>query len=447
MPTFEYQAIDAGGVAVNGNAIGANLESVLSDLGRRGLTVERINVAKLLNDPLADVVDIPPRPARPTSAPHAETPRSEVQASPPPGGDRSFLQTHVVGPVMLRAPLQAVGFFFRQFATMQNAGVPIVQTMDTLAAQARDARMKPMLDDLSARVKAGWSISSGLERFPETVTPVMLSLIRVGEEGGFLADALTMVADYIDREIHLRNMYKRATFYPKLVLAVSFFIIGVTNTILASVAPGSPGLTSPLSLQTWIGLAIAGAGIWLFLRVGLANPQIKQGFDNFTLRIPVLGQTLHQLAMAKFGRAFGAMFKAGVPLNRALPLAANTCGNEYLRVKMMPYLRGVETGAGIHETLARTGAFSPIVLDMIGTGEKTGNMEQMVTKVSEYYEMEAESRQTALAMVTGVVIFLLVAIYVAVMVINFYTGNIQSRIQSSGVNEESMLLPFTIHIQ
>ena len=450
MPTFEYQAVDAGGVSVNGNAIGANLESVLSDLGRRGLTVERINVTKLLNDPLADVVDLPPRPPQQSSPPRAETPRSEVEVPQPPqpsGVDRSFLQTHVVGPVMLRAPLQAVGFFFRQFATMQNAGVPIVQTMDTLAGQARDARLKPMLEDLSARVKAGWSISSGLERYPETISPVMLSLIRVGEEGGFLADALTMVADYIDREIHLRNMYKRSTFYPKLVLAVSFFIIGVTNTILASVAPGSPGLSSPLSVTTWIGLAIVGAAIWLFLRVGLANPQIKQGWDNFTLRIPVLGQTLHQLAMAKFGRAFGAMFKAGVPLNRALPLAANSCGNEYLRTKMMPYLRGVETGAGIHETLARTGAFSPIVLDMIGTGEKTGNMEQMVTKVSEYYEMEAESRQTALAMVTGVVIFLLVAIYVAVMVINFYTGNIQSRIQSSGVNDESLLMPFMIHIQ
>jgi type II secretory pathway component PulF len=229
---------------------------------------------------------------------------------------------------------------------------------------------------------------------------------------------------------------------------VSFIIIAAVNTILAEIAPGQPGLKSPLSLFTWIGLAAAGLAIWLFLRVGLANPSVRKGFDSFVLRIPVLGVTMHQLAMAKFGRAFGAMYKAGVPLNRALPLAADSCGNEDLRQRMLPYLRGVEGGAGIHETLARTGAFSPIVLDMIGTGEKTGNMEQMVTKVSEYYEMEAESRQNALAMITGVVIFLLVAIYVAVMVITFYVGaaNRTVNVGNSG-GDEGLLMPFTIHIQ
>ncbi|MHB8637666.1 MAG: type II secretion system F family protein [Fimbriimonadaceae bacterium] len=441
MPTFEYQAIDAGGVAVNGNAIGANLESVLSDLGRRGLTVERINVAKLMNDPLADVVNIPPRPSAPRQANSFGT--EGRQAAP---DARSYVQTHVVGPVLMRAPLHAVGFFFRQFATMQNAGVPIVQSMDTLAGQARDPRMKPLLDDLSARVKAGASISSGLERYPETITPVMLSLVRVGEEGGFLAEALTMVADYIDREIHLRGMYKRATFYPKLVLGASFVIIAVTNTIIASVAPGQQGLSSPLSIQTWTALAIIAAAIWLFLRVGLANPQIKNVFDGFVLRMPVLGSTMHQLAMAKFGRAFGAMYKAGVPLNRALPLAADACGNEHLRMRMLPYLRGVEGGAGIHETLARTGAFSPIVLDMIGTGEKTGNMEQMVVKVSEYYEGEAEARQSALAAVTGVVLIVFLGIYVGYMVITFYVGA-ANRTMSAGAGADGLLMLPAIHIQ
>src|SRR5580704_12535512 len=101
MPTFEYQAIDATGIAVNGNAVGANLESVLSDLGRRGLTVERINVAKMLNDPLADVVDIPPMQPRTSTPSRSETPRNEGYSQPgaqAPSGDRSFFQTHIVGP-------------------------------------------------------------------------------------------------------------------------------------------------------------------------------------------------------------------------------------------------------------------------------------------------------------------------------------------------------------
>lgn len=450
MPTFEYQAIDASGVAVSGNAIGASLETVLSDLGRRGFTVEKISVAKLLNDPLADVVGIPTANTnRTNAAPPQEHSRSDAGqfagAAAGPSG-RSYVQTNVVGPVFMRAPLPVVGFFFRQLGTMQNAGVPIVQSLETLASQQRDPRMKPLVDDLSARVKAGWSISSGLERYPETITPVMLSLVRVGEEGGFLADALAMVADYIDREIHLRNMYKRATFYPKLVLVASFIIIGVANTIIASVAPGAHGLSSPLSFGTWMALGILGLGIWLFLRVGLSNPQIKYTFDGFVLRLPVLGYTMHQLAMAKFGRAFGAMYKAGVPLTKALPLAADSCGNEHLRQRMLPFLRGVEGGGGIFETLSRTGAFSPIVLDMIGTGEKTGNMEQMVVKVSEYYEGEAEAKQMALAAFTGVALIVLVGIYIGYMVITFYVGNAQQSI-STGTGGDGFIMLGRNHLE
>ncbi|HLK13278.1 MAG TPA: type II secretion system F family protein [Fimbriimonadaceae bacterium] len=443
MPTFEYKAVDSAGAAVNGSAIGANLESVLSDLGRRGLTVEDIRVAKLLNDPLADVANIPP----PTQTRPAETPAgAAAQSGPPPPSDgRSYVQSHILGPVFNRAPLAAVGFFFRQFATMQNAGVPIVQSMETLAGQARDPRMRPMLDDLKERVKAGWTISSGLERYPDTVSPVMLSLVRVGEEGGFLADALTMVADYIDREIQLRNMYKRATFYPKLVLACSFVIIGVANTIIGSLSSNAPTIVTPFALSTWIGLGLFALGIWLFLRIGLANPDVKNTFDGIVLKAPYLGYTMHQLAMAKFGRAFGAMYKAGVPLTRALPLAADACGNEHLRRRMMPHLRGVEGGTGIFDTLARTGAFSPIVLDMIGTGEKTGNMEQMVAKVSEYYEQEAESRQMALAVVTGVALLLILAVYIGYIVITFYVGA-AGRTMSAGGGEE-MLWRFPDHLQ
>ena len=423
MPTFEYQAVDGTGSTVTGNAVGANLENVLSDLGNRGLKVERINVAKLLNDPLADVATVAPPPVvgRPVEVPRAETPPQATPSAGPPG-DRTYLQSAVLGPLLMRPALKDIAFFFRQFATMQNAGVPINQSLDTLANQSRDPRLQPVVAQVRDSVRMGHSVSSALERYPDAITPVMISVIRVGEEGGFFADALGMVADYIDREIKLRQMYQRATFYPKLVLAVSFIIIGAVNTIIAMVAPGQPGLSSPLALGTWLFLAAAAAGIWLFLRVGLANPDIRRNFDAFVLRIPWLGFTMHQLAMAKFGRAFGAMYKAGVPITKSLPLAADACGNEALRMQMKPHLHRMESGEGIFSTLAATGAFSPIVLDMIATGERTGNLDQMLAKVSDYYELEAENRQYTLATVTGVVIFLIVAIYVGFMIIKFWVG-------------------------
>ena len=259
--------------------------------------------------------------------------------------------------------------------------------------------------------------------------------MRVGEEGGFVADALNMAADYVDREIELRRAYQRATLYPKIVLCTTGIIIGVTNTIIASVAPGQPGLTAPLSLTTWTILGIIGAGVWLFLRVGLANPSTKYAFDTFTLRIPVLGKTLRELGMAKFGRAFAAMYKAGVPIQRAMTLSADACGNESLRVKMQPHFRRMGEGVGIFDTLQATGVFPRMILDMVGTGEKTGNLEQMLTKVSEYYEMEVGNRQQVLAMMTGVVLLLFCAVYVGFMVISFWQQHYSSMPTGTGGEE------------
>jgi type II secretory pathway component PulF len=446
MPVFEYQGFDSAGTTVSGNAVGASLESVLSDLGSRGLKVERINVAAGTQDTIAapppQVTAAPP----PQVAAVQERPRTEMPSLEVPfdervfdAPNRSFVQTKVLGPIFTKAPLVAVGQYFRQFATMQNAGVPPIQTVETLAAQQHDPRMQPIVVEVARVVKAGDQISVALQRFPESISSVILAVVKVGEEGGFVPESLHMAADYIDREIELRRAYQRATFYPKLVLGASFFVIGAANTIISMVAPGQQGLSSPLSLMTWIFLAAAGAGIWLFLRVGLANPSIKYNFDQNILRIPVLGNTLRELAMAKFGRAFAAMYKAGVPIQRAMMLSADACGNEYLRVRMQPSFRRMGEGVGIFEAVAATGVFPRMILDMISTGERTGNLDQMLTKVADYYELEAGNRQQMLAVITGVVLMVLMGVYVGYMVITFYVGHYSSL--QSAANPDGMILP------
>jgi len=162
--------------------------------------------------------------------------------------------------------------------------------------------------------------------------------------------------------------------------------------------------------------------LFLFSRVGLANPRVKYNYDAVISNIPYLGGIMRQLAMARFGRAFGALHRGGVPMQRTVQLASDACGNEWLRSLMQPASKNIEAGGGIAETFQSTGAFSPIVLNMVATGETTGKLDQMVDKMADYYEDEAETKSTQLAKIVGVIVTLLVCIYIAIIVINFWTG-------------------------
>jgi type IV pilus assembly protein PilC/MSHA biogenesis protein MshG len=249
----------------------------------------------------------------------------------------------------------------------------------------------------------------------------MLSIIRTGEEGGFLDESLFTVAQYTKDEIELRNLYRRVTIYPKLLIGASILIIGGTNLIIGAIAPNAQKLSSPLTnLATWFILLPALVGLFLFFRVGLANFRIKYSWDAFVSYIPYIGGTIRQTSMAKFGRAFGALYKAGVPLPQVVKLSADSCGNEFMRAKLYPASRVLEGGAGITETLKSTGALSPIVIDMLSTGETTGNLDQMLGKMSDYYQEEAKTRSIQLGHFMGVLAFLIVAIYIAYIVVTFY---------------------------
>jgi type II secretory pathway component PulF len=421
MPTFEYQAQGADGQVVRGRAFGPSLDHVARQLASQGMQVLSIGVAQGFHDPLATLVAPSELPSTETGSP-GQASVAAPTAEAPPTEQRSYVATSVAGPLVGRAPLVQLAFFFRQLGTMLDAGVPIVQSLDTLATQARSPKLRTVIEELRDHANAGRPLSVGVQRYPEVFSPVVVSLLRAGEEGGFLVKSLFLVADYLDREIHLRNLYKRLTFYPKLQVAASILIILVANWIIGGLG-GSMKLSSPLTnLATWFVLAPVIVGLFLFFRVGLANPGVKHAWDTFVSNVPYLGVTMRQLAMAKFGRAFGALYQGGIAMPKAMTLAADACGNEFLRARMYPAYKELEQGAGLTETLAATDAFTPIVLNMIETGERTGNLDQMLGKMSEFYEGESEVRSVQLAQVVGVAVFLAVALYIAYIVIGFWSG-------------------------
>jgi len=431
MPTFEYQAQGADGKTVNGVVVGSSLDQALQDLTGKGLQILKIGLSANPNDPLAgfNVAKL----ARPSETPRSEAPATDTQepvAQPlrteqPRGPEieqRSYVETSVVGPLVGKISLNQLLFFFRQLSVMLEAGVPFVQSLDTLVGQARDPRLKPIIAEIKGHVEVGRPMSAGMQRYPEVFTPVMLSLLRAGEEGGFLDQSLAEIANYLEREIALRNLYKRVTFYPKLELVASVVIIIAANYIIESIGR-TVRLWSPLTTPaTWIVLTPILVMLFLFTRVGLANSRIKYNFDAVIANIPYLGGIVRQMAMAKFGRAMGALHRGGLPIQRCVQLSADACGNEWLRSMMQPASKELETGAGVAETLQATGAFSPIVMNMVATGEHTGNLDKMVDKMADFYEEEADTKATQLAKIVGVVVTLLVCIYIGMIIINFWSS-------------------------
>lgn len=418
MPVFEYRARNADGENVKGTLLSATLADAADDLAKRGYVVEHVALAEGFDDPIprdfhASTTD------RSETSQQNETSHAEVD---PTTQQRSYMQTHVVGQLVGRVSLQQLMFFFRQLGTMLNAGVSIIQSLDTLSNQTRDPKLASIVRELSHHAREGRPLSAGMQRYPEVFTPLMLSLMRAGEEGGMLEGSVNLIADYIDREIEIRNLLRRVTIYPKLVIGASIFIVLATNMVIASLGKEG-GLKSPLTeVSTWVVLGPLLIGIFLFVRLGLPNPRIKQNYDQVLLALPGFGTTVRQLCMAKFGRAFGALYAGGVSIPKATQLAADACGNEHLRSQIYTAVRGLEEGQSVADSFRRTGAFSQIVLDMTHTGETTGNLDSMLMKMSEYYEEEGKTRSIQFGYALGVAALVAVGIYVAYVVISFYTG-------------------------
>ena len=443
MPVFEYRAVDTSGKMVRGTAFGPSLAAIADDLTKQGLSVQHVAQATGVGAD-AEMAGAPAPGSQSTAYVAEERSVQErvgAEAPPateaaPPTEPRSKIMTELVGPLVGRVPLSHMLFFFRQLGNLTGAGVGLVQSLDTLGRQARDPRLKKAILEMRGHVQAGRPLSVGMQRYPEVFSPLMLSLVRAGEGSGILEQTLKQTAEYIDQEIELRNLYRRVTIYPKLLIVASILVVLATNAIIASLGK-SGGLTSPLTSPAFLTFVlILAGGIFFFLRVGLHNPRVRQNWDAFILAIPYLGPTLKQLAMAKFGRAFGALYQGGVPITEAMKLSADACGNEALRAKIYPAARQLEEGGAITETLRRTQAFSPIVLDMTQTGETTGNLDQMLTKMAEFYEDEAKTRSTQLGYATGVAVLLLVAAYIGYVYITNMSailgGYVQQGLEEAG---------------
>ncbi len=432
MALFRYVGTQADGTPSQGEVLAVTLQEAVNRLQAQGVTVEEVSRAVDASDPLASSEVFRPTPppdpstANPISAPKTapeESFRGRPDDDSPPTDPRSRIETELAGALVGGVPLSDLQFFFRQLSTMLHAGLGAAQAMDVLAQQTRHPKLKKVVIETRDHIIAGRPMTAGFQRYPEVFSPLMISMVRTGEEGGMISEQTKMLADYIQRDIELRNIIRRETAYPKIVLAASVVIITATNILLQAIKPGAQGISSPLTtfgvLFFVIPLCIAG-----FIGVKLAKqrPELMSTWHSFTAGLPWIGGMVRGFAMARFGRAFGALYAAGVPLPKAFRLAADACGNEALRFQMQSGVTDLENGCSMSEAFIRTNAFNPLVIDMVKTGEMTGNVDLMLNKMAEYYEDEGSVKARQSAMVLGVVVFLAVAAYIGFVIVSFYAG-------------------------
>ncbi|MCW5945585.1 MAG: type II secretion system F family protein [Fimbriimonadales bacterium] len=388
MPTYSYIALDSSGQRQTGVVEALNERHARQRLTETGLLVETITSGQQFSE------------------------------------DRDVVTKYFLSPLIGRVNREALQRFFAQLNSMYRAGVPLVQSLDTLASSTSHPKLRAVLYDMKEFVLAGRSMSDCMKKYPEVFDGLLTSLVVVGERGGVLDASLQQCADYLEREIKLRNRIKRATFYPKLIFVAILLIPILTAAIIKAIAPPSATILPIFSLsdQPWfwpVVLILLIGGI-IFFRLLLEVPQIRRGWDGFLLRVPYIGHTLHMFAMAKFSRAFSALYGGGVPVNEAMAMGADACGNEALRWQIRPAAQKLVEGHRIAQSMAETGAFSSVALDMAATGETTGNMEAMLEHVAKQYEDEADVRMEMTTSVLQIAAIGIAAIVVGFIVVTFF---------------------------
>jgi len=323
--------------------------------------------------------------------------------------------------------------FTRQFATMIDAGLPLIQTLATLAEQSPDD-LAEIIADVRRQVEAGQPLSNALEGFPRTFDRLYISLVRAGELSGNLEGVLEQLAGYMERADSLRRKVSGALAYPTVVLGmVVLLALGFLLFIIPLFEGIFTGFGAQLPLPTRVVVAISEflrdyfyipliliAGIWLFFRFYGETAEGRLKLDSIKLRLPLFGKLFVKVAVARFSRTLGILVRSGVPIMDGLAITAATAGNRLLEQAVRKTRRAVGEGQPIAEPLKETAVFPAMVVAMIAVGERTGRLEEMLGKIADFYDDEVEVAVTGLASLLEPILMIFMGLVVGGLVISMY---------------------------
>ncbi len=345
-------------------------------------------------------------------------------------------------------PEKELVVFTRQFATMIDAGLPIVQCLDILSTQSPNKNFQKALYDVKAQVEQGSTFSDALKKHPQIFDDLYTNLVQAGEVGGILDSILTRLAIYIEKASKLKSQVKGAMVYPISILIVAVLVVVV---IMWKVIPvfenmfkdfGGGSLPKPTQIVINISNAFLDHFVIIMGSLGaivVGVPAIirtKKGralFDKFILKAPIIGNVMRKIAVARFTRTMGTLMASGVAILDAMEIVAKTAGNTVIHDAIMYARQKISEGKNMAEPLMETKVFPPMVVQMIGVGEQTGAMDAMLSKIADFYEDEVDVAVAALTKLMeplmmvflgGIVGGLIIAMYLPIfeMAGNIKTG-------------------------
>ena len=327
-----------------------------------------------------------------------------------------------------------IAIFFRQFSVMIDAGLPLVQCLEILAANQENPAFQKTLTGVRTTVEGGATLANAMKLYPKIFDDLTTNMIEAGETGGILDIILQRLAIYIEKAVRLRAAVKSALIYPVSVVSLAFLIVGAllkwVVPIFSNLFIGL-GVALPLPTRIVMGLSAFVGQFWWFFIIGMVglvfgmkqirkNPKGRYYFDYCLLKLPILGLLLRKIAVARFTRTLGTLITSGVPILEGLSITAKTSGNAVLEEALMKVRKAIEEGRTIVDPLRESGVFPNMVTQMIGVGEATGAMDAMLQKIADFYEDEVDSAtKDMLAMLEPVIIGLL-GVMIGGIVISLY---------------------------
>ena len=327
-----------------------------------------------------------------------------------------------------------IAIFTRQFSVMIDAGLPLVQCLEILGGQQKNRVFQKVLFQVRQDVEAGQTLADSLRKHPKVFNDLFCNMIAAGESGGILDTILQRLSTYIEKRVKLQSAVRSAMIYPTAVITIA---VGVVVVILWKVIPTFAmlfqGLGATLPLPTRITIAasrflgrfmpvlVLGMGAAaFFLNRYYKTYKGRRQIDAFVLKMPIMGDLMRKIAVARFCRTLGTLIQSGVPILEGLEITARTSGNSIVEDAIMATRKSIEEGKTISGPLEETTVFPSMVVQMIAVGEQTGALDTMLSKIADFYEDEVDEAVANLMALLEPVLILFLGVMIGGIVISMY---------------------------
>ena len=389
MSPFVWQGTDKRGVKMKGEQLAKNANLLKAELRRQGITP---NVVKAKTKPL-------------------------------------------FGAAGKAVTAKDIAFFSRQMATMMKSGVPIVSALEIIGGGHKNPRMKKLVGTIQTDIEGGSSLHEAISRHPVQFDELYRNLIRAGEGAGVLETVLDTIATYKENIEALKGKIKKALFYPAMVIVVALlvssimliFVVPQFEEVFAGFGAELPAFTQLIVNASrfmvsywWLFLIIVGGASVVAVMAYKRSPKMQHTMDRLILKVPVIGQIMHNSSIARFARTTAVTFKAGVPLVEALGIVAGATGNKVYEEAVLRMRDDVSVGYPVNMAMKQVNIFPHMVVQMTAIGEEAGALDTMLFKVAEYFEQEVNNAVDSLSSLLEPMIMVFIGVVVGGMVIGMY---------------------------